>query len=466
MDDTSFLPGFGPFYKNTLATLRACTLHGLEDRLGAFLPRDLLPPAGARERPFSQRRTFWCLTRQMLDGHASCDKTVRDVQALFALSYPGGKNISSCNSAFCQARARLPEQKLHTAVEHTAKTASQLTPGEDLIPGKRLLLIDGTTLSLPDTPENQELFPQPRFQKKGCGFPLARMLCLCLLKGGGVLKVALGNYRCHELRLLQQFLTLIGKGDVTVIDRIAGNFVVAAQMLGRGADFVSRVCKRRIDFRNAHKRLGKNDGLFVWKKGPKPSPYLTQDQWNALPDEITVRIIRIQVPRKGFRTRQIELVTTLLDADVHPAAQIAKAYLHRWKIELRMDDLKTTLGMDRLRCLKPETIKREILGMIIAHNFLRCLMARAASEHAAPPDRISFKGTIDTFMAFAPALARAGAKKRPAIWNEMLRILATHLIPDRPGRREPRVVKRRPKTFPRMTKPRHLYRHFRALNAY
>jgi hypothetical protein len=464
MNETSFLPGFGSFVKNTLQTLCACTLHGLEDRLGSFLPKNLLPVASARERPFSERRTFWCLTLQMLAGHASCDKIVREVQALFAASHQGRKHISSCNSAFCQARARLPEGKLHTAIEHTAKTASQLAPSEELIPGKRLLLIDGTTLTLPDTPENQKQFTQPRFQKKGCGFPIVRMLCLCLLKGGGVLKIALGNYRHHELRLMQEFLPLIGKGDLTVIDRIAGNFVVAAQMLSRGADFVSRVYKRKIDFRSAHKKLGKNDGLFVWKKGAVRSPYLTPEQWNELPEQITVRIIRIQVRRKGFRTRRIELVTTLIDPNAHPASQIANAYLHRWKIELCMDDLKTTLGMDRLRCLKPETIKREILGMIIAHNFLRCLMAKAARAHAAPLYRISFKGTIDTFMSFTPALVRASKTKRAAIWDEMLRILATHLIPERPGRREPRVVKRRPKAFPRMSKPRHQYCNFRAIN--
>ncbi|MFA5262615.1 MAG: transposase, partial [Opitutaceae bacterium] len=287
MFDNSFLPGFGDLagplrFGKFLQAAKACTLSKIEERLGGFLPAGLLAEPFPTERPYSGRRTFWCLVFQMLSGNASCDEVVRQLQAMLSLVSPEHKPLCAGNSAYCQARARLPELLLEQAIEQGARSASQLAAAPGILPGKRLLLVDGTTVALPDTPENQAEFPQPRFQKKGCGFPLMRVLALCLLKGGAVLKTAVGNYRKHELRLMQEFMAVLGLGDVVVYDRIAGNYAAAARIKEQGADLISRVARRRIDFRKG-KRLGKDDALFEWPKGAVKSPYLSQEEWDRLP---------------------------------------------------------------------------------------------------------------------------------------------------------------------------------------
>ena len=216
--------------------------------------------------------------------------------------------------------------------------------------------------------------------------------------------------------------------------------------------------KRPIDFRHG-KRLGKHDRLVVWKKGDEKPTYLSPEEWAALPPQITVRVLKVQVQRKGCRTHQLTLVTTLLDPVKYPAVEVAAAYLRRWRLELCLDDLKTTLGMETLRCLSPQMVAKELLAFLIAHNLLRWIMAQAARQHAVDLDRISFTGTLNAFRHFATVIGQAKtAKKRRQIWDELLRTLAEDLVPERPGRREPRAIKRRPKTYPLLNQPRHQFR--------
>jgi hypothetical protein len=223
-------------------------------------------------------------------------------------------------------------------------------------------------------------------------------------------------------------------------------------------DLISRVLIRHIDCRRG-KRLGKRDCLMVWKKGSIKPAYLSQAEWAALPPEITVRLLKVRVYLKGCRTRELTLMTTLLDPILYPAAEIAQAYLRRWRLELCLDDLKTTLGMEHLRCLSPAMVKKELLAFLIAHNLLRWIMAQAAREYAVELDRISFTGALDAFRHFATAMAQARqAKKRRPLWETLLRTLAQDLVPERPGRREPRAVKRRPKPYPLLNQPRNQFR--------
>lgn len=198
---------------------------------------------------------------------------------------------------------------------------------------------------------------------------------------------------------------------------------------------------------------------MVWKKGPQKPAYLTAEQWAALPEQITVRVLKVQVSRPGCRTQQLTLVTTLLDPSLYPAQEIAQAYLRRWRLELCLDDLKTTLGMESLRCLSPKMVQKELLAFMIAHNLLRGVMTQAARQHQVDLYRISFTGAMDGLRHFASAMAQAkSAKKRQQLWEDLLRSLAEDLVPERPGRREPRAVKRRPKPYPRLNRPRHLFR--------
>jgi len=225
-----------------------------------------------------------------------------------------------------------------------------------------------------------------------------------------------------------------------------------------GVDFIGRTT-RRIDGRRRLKRLAKNDWLVLWKKGSQPSPWWTTLQWAGLPKQMTLRVVKGHWAQNGFRVRSVTVVTTLLDPQLYPAPEILQAYLRRWRLEMGLDDLKTTLKMDPLRARTPEMVQKELYARLIAHNLIRCLAAQAATEHGVALDRISFKGSLDALRHFAQAMARARSKKkRSQLWDELLKILAADLVPPRPGRREPRAVKRKKNKYPRLDLPRRKFR--------
>ena len=205
--------------------------------------------------------------------------------------------------------------------------------------------------------------------------------------------------------------------------------------------------------------MGKQDWLVQWQRSPSPSLWLPLAQWLALPQQMTVRMVRGSLYRKGFRVRQLTLVTTLLDPQLYPAQEILQAYLRRWRLEMCLDDLKTTLEMEMLRSRSPEMVQREVYAHLIAHNLLRYTMAQAATEQTVPLERISFKGTLDALRQFTHAMSQARTqKKRRQLWTKLLATLAADLVPERPGRREPRAVKRKKNKYPRLIVPRHKFR--------
>ena len=268
------------------------------------------------------------------------------------------------------------------------------------------------------------------------------------------------------MRLLHQLCPTLAPQDIVIYDRAAGHYVACALVRQIQADLISRVSIRKIDWRRG-RRLGPNERLVTWQKSRAKPPYLTAQEWEMLPAEVTVRVIRIRINQKGFRARELVLVTTLLEAAAYPAAELAAAYLRRWRLELCLDDLKTTLGLDVLRCRSPERAHRELLMILIAHNLVRAVMAEAAREHDVPLERLSFKGTLDTLRHFCAATAQAAsAAQRRRLWQQMLRIIAADQVPLRPERWEPRVVKRRPKRYPKLNQPRHLYRENRHGSTY
>jgi hypothetical protein len=223
-------------------------------------------------------------------------------------------------------------------------------------------------------------------------------------------------------------------------------------------DFIGRT-PRQIDGRKRLQRLGKNDWLMAWKKGSNPSPWLTLLPWVGLPDQMNLRAVKGGSYQKGFRGRQVTVVTTLLDPQRYPAQEILRAYLRRWRLEMCLDDLKTTLQMDLLRGKSPAMVQRELYRRLIGHNLIRCTMVPAAAENHVALERLSFKGSLDPVRQFAHALARARSqKKRRKLWAERLAILAADLVPERPGRREPRAVKRKKNKYPRLNVPRHKFR--------
>jgi hypothetical protein len=442
-----------------LKTVRSYTLNQLEDRFAPYLPQTLFPKAAkkanSRDRIYTRPRTFWSMLWQGFNPKASCREAVRQIQALFELH--GGPNVSEEDGAYCRAKARLPLSEFPKALSATAKAADQLAPEMTLLQGRPVQVADGSALTTPDTPKNRKAYPPVHTPEPN--FPMMRVVVLFSLLSGAVLSLATGDLRTAELPMLYQMFSQLAPNDILMGDRGFGNFVLLAllQHLKLNVDFIGRSA-RQVDGRHRLKRLGKNDWLVVWKKGSNPSLWLPKLIWLALPKEMTVRIVRGSCYVKGFRVRQVTLVTTLLDPQLYPAREILQAYLRRWRLEMCLDDLKTTLKMEMLRSRTPEMLQKEVFAHLIAHNLIRCTMAQAAGEHAVPLERISFKGTLDALRQFTGAMSQARTKKkRSQLWSKLLQTLAADLVPERPERREPRAVKRVKNKYPRLSAPRHLF---------
>ena len=318
--------------------------------------------------------------------------------------------------------------------------------------------MDCSTTQLPDTEANQERYPQPGGQKPGCGFPVMKFLVLFSLASGAVLHVVTSGWRNHDLRLFRRVWAQLQAGDIGLGDRAYGDYVTLASLPLQGVDVVARLHqKRRVDFRKAQ-RLAKRDGCFTWTKGCQQSDILSADQWRQLPEQIPVRVIRFTATIRGHRARRITLVTTLLDPKLYPAQELMALYCRRWRLELCLRDLKTTLGMEQLRCQSPGMAEKELLAYLVAHNLMRCVMAEAAARYGADLERVSFKGAVDALRQYSGVIAQArNRKRRRQLWEDLLVNLAHDLVRRRPNRTEPRAVKRRPKPYPLLNQPRHRF---------
>lgn len=444
---------------HTLQTVRAHTLCQLEDHFAHYLPPSLFPKAAkrvnSRDRIYTRPRTFWSMLWQGLNPKASGRQVVRQIQALFQLH--AGPSPSEDDGAYCRAKARLPLQEFPKALRAAAQAADRLAPAQTLLQGRAIKVADGSTLTAPDTVKNRRRYPP--VQTPEPNFPMLRVMVFFSLISGAILNVVTGDLRTAELPMFYQMFDLLAPNDILIADRGFGNFVLLALLrhFKPGVDFIGRSA-RHVDARRRLKRLGQGDWLLAWKKGCNPSLWLPAPLWALLPGEITVRIVRGSCYVKGFRVRRVTLVTTLLDAERYPAREILQAYLRRWRLEMCLDDLKTTLELEMLRSRSPQMLHKEIYAHLIAHNLIRCAMAQAATEHAVPLERISFKGTLDAVRQFTQAMSQARTKKRRSeLWNKLLQTLARDLVPERPGRREPRAVKRVKNKYPRLSCARRLF---------
>jgi hypothetical protein len=435
------------------------SLPQIEKLFASFLPPGVLSQAdegaNSRERIFSVARTFWGFLWQVLNPGSPCREVVRQIQALFTLH--GGRAVDSRTGAYCQARKRLSLDTL--AQVRRATTAHAETHGQRWWHGLRPKVLDGTSVSAPDTKANQQAYPQPGGQKPGCGFPVLKLVGVFSLATGVLLDYARGNKHQHELTLLQELLEQFQPGDVAVADRGFNCFALVAQLLLRGVASVMRLHQARSADLRRGRRLGKQDRLMIWRKPELRPWYVPAVVWCRLPDELPVRVLRFTLRVKGFRPKAVTLVTTLVDAQKYPAEAIARLYARRWQIELWFRDLKTTMGMEVLRCKKPALLHKELEMHFIAYNLIRCLQGEASRQHEVPQERLSFKGSVDAVRQFSGALAQAGSKKkRNALRARLLEVIAQDEVPDRPGRREPRAVKRRPKPCAWLTAPRHQFK--------
>lgn len=428
----------------------------------ALLPEDRIHAAFGKARWFwqgwiySPAVTMWVFLAQCLSPDHSCREAVARLIA-WRLAQ-GLKPCSAETGAYCTAREQIPEEACHELLRTTGHEVDDQAPKEWRWHGHRVLDVDGSTATMPDTPDNQAEYPQVPGQKRGCGFPIIRFVVVFSLAVGTVLEAALGKYQGKQTGENSLFRTLHGilrEGDVVLADRYFSGWFDIALLQQRGAGIVVRKHQlRATDFRTGQ-HLGSYDHLVHWPKPPRPE-WMSPEQYDALPAELTLRELRVVVQQKGFRTKELIVVTTLLDAEVYAAAEIALLYRRRWQAELNLRSLKIVLQMDHLRCKTPHRVRNEFYMHLVAYNLIRKLMALAAVQAGREPWTISFKATLQTLDHWLPLLA---TQLSTTDWCQaLLDAIATHVVGNRPDRYEPRVRKRRPKKYKLMNQPRENYR--------
>lgn len=444
-------------------------LHQFQLLFGRWIPHHLLAQRDdgphSRRRRWTLRLTFWTFLWQIAQAGASCREAVRQATTLCRCSAQPLPPVD--DSPYCQARAALPLEvfdDIHAAV---VAEADRALAAKDLWCGHFVRVVDGTTVTLPDTPENQQRYPQQSVQRPGCGFPILRLTGFFSLATGLFTSWATGAWRDHELQLLNQLWEHCDPDDVLLGDRGFCTWGVLALCLRHRLHAVVRArgIKRR-DFRRGQ-RLGPDERRVRWVKPPLRPRTIPQEIWVQLPSEITLRVVRCRVDSPGFRTRKVILVTTLLDRDRYPASSLGELFLRRWQMELSLRDLKITLQMDQLSCKNPENVERELRQHLLMHNLVRRLMLESSRRHGIPRNRLSFAGALAGARRFAEALAQTRSPRlRRQLFSDLLEQLARDPVPDRPGRREPRAVKRRPKPYPRLTSHRHQFQEIQHQNRY
>jgi len=370
--------------------------------------------------------TVWVFLAQCLSPDHSCREAVARLIAWRVAS--GQKACSAETGAYCTARDSLPEEACAQLVRDTGRQVDEEAPPEWRWRGRRVLDVDGSTVTMPDTPDNQAKYPQPSSQQRGCGFPIARIVVVFSLAVGTVLDAAIGRYQGKQTGENSLFRTLHGllqEGDVVLADRYFSGWFDLALLQQRGVDVVVRKHQLRpTDFRTG-RRLSQGDHLVCWKKPQRPS-WMSQEQYAALPNTLTLREVLVRVEQQGFRTKKLVLVTTLLDPTASPTDEIAGLYRRRWQAELHLRSLKIVLQMDHLRCKTPHRVRNEFWMHLLAYNLIRRVMAVAACPAGVEPWTISFKGTLQTLNHLLPLLS---SKVSTSDWCQALvRAIATHVV--------------------------------------
>jgi len=397
---------------------------------------------GHRERQFPPTVTLAMFLGQIMSADGSCQNAVNGaiVARLLAGMNPG----SASTSGYCQARQRLPQEMVCTLARQIGALLGEQTPPEWLWQGRQVKLVDGTTVSMPDTAENQARFPQHGQQEPGVGFPLARLVGVIALSDGAVLDADIGPYQgkgTGEHGLFRGLKRCFVAGDVMLADSYFCSYFLIADMLRRGVDVLFEQHGARItDFRRGEP-LGVRDHVVWWSKPARPD-WMSVEEYRGYPDEIKVREVKV-----GKKV----LVSTFLSPRRTPKAALEELYWQRWNVELDLRNIKTTLGMEALSCKTPPMCEKEFWAYLLAYNLIRLLMAEAALQADVLPRQLSFKHTLQIWTAWSQRQFLSESGEDTAT---LFALIAQVRVADRPGRAEPRAVKRRPKPYPRLDKPR------------
>jgi hypothetical protein len=439
---------------------------GLSEQLSFEISPKLLSAHSTtqRDRTYPNEVTFWAFLGQVFSDDGSCSRAVARVQ-----EWMRSKKMplpSSSTSSYTAARQALPIEMLQAVHCSLCDQLDSNLSKDDFWRGFRVKAADGTSAQMPDSPANQEAYPQPSSQAPGCGFPVIGLVGLIDLSHGGLRDFSQSNVETGEMRGYDQLESYLTGGDLLVADRLYSSYEVIARLKAKGVEFIGRNHQaRKMDFRQGRK-VGPNQRVHVWKK-PRRQPALSRlstQEWEGLPTWLEMRVIRTKGPDREGKRRVRYVVTTLLDAAKYPWEEVASLYLHRWEIELRFRDIKTTMSMEMLRTKSPEMVRKEVLMHLIAYNVVRLLMLKAGKANGVNHRRISFKGVIQVLeesrIGFEKALGKARllAAEKDNLWTR----IAERVVVERPGRSEPRKKKRRPKSYGWMQQPRHtFFEHFK-----
>lgn len=399
--------------------------------------------------------TLWAFLSQVLykGEQRSCVAAVARVAVLLVAL--GRKPSSGNTGAYCRARAKLSEKVIERLTVDVASGCERRVPKDWLWRGRHVQMVDGTTASMPDTPENQAAYPQQAAQQKGLGFPIVRLVVLLSLATGMLRGMAMGAYagkETGELALLRELLAHFEAGDILLADRYYCSYFMVALLMELGVDFVVRLHQRRTaDFRRG-RRLGPGDHVVQWQRPQRPE-WMDRATYDRMPKSIEVREVQVHVDQPGFRVESLVVVTTLVDAKIYSREEIAALYRQRWLAELDIRAIKITLGMDVLRCKTPEMVRREMWTCLLAYNLIRRTILQAARASGVSPRQLSFSAAMQA-VAASWIVAVLNDCVTATLIEACLTNLAGHQVGNRPDRIEPRAVKRRPKPHRLLIKPR------------
>ena len=407
-----------------------------------------------RERIYTPWITLGIFLSQVLSADQSCDQAVdRFQKCRHDRKLP---KVATDTSSYCGARHRLPEELTWDLVRQTGRAIHQTAQPSWLFHRRSVKIADGSSVVMPDTPANQVAYPQPDSQAPGLGFPIARILVVFSLAVGTVLEAALGPYQgkqTSELALLRQVIDQFQPGDIALADRFFCSYWAVAAWQARGVDVVVRLHQcRTADFRRG-RRVGREDHIVTWSKPHQVPDWMTRAEYDAMPAALTVRELRVRVKDKTQRVRKLVIVTTLLDARTYPTREVGDLFRQRWHAELDLRSLKTHLKMEMLRTKSPGMVRKEIALHLLAYNLIRGLMAEAARVEVVKPRALSFVGAVHTARAFEEGHLYDPARIETDL-PRLLELIGAKRLEDRPGRYEPRAVKRRPKPHALLTMPR------------
>lgn len=410
--------------------------------------RKALADQGKRDRLYNPVTTWLIFLGQTISPDHSCRSAIAQARAAGLLS----PKASVHTGGYCQARDRLPESPLHDLACGLGEALMEAETSQERWHGRRVIVVDGSSVSLPDTPANQDAYPQSSRQTPGCGFPTMYLCGLMSLTSGAILDFEPGAGNGNELSLWRRLWRHMSPGDVVLGDGKYSSYADVAVLQDEGIDTVARLGKRKTDFREG-KIICQGDHIVEWER-PRKIPSWVGD--HPLPERLRVREIHFRVDIPGFRSESITLVTTLLDSEKYPQGDIAGLFFERWQVELRLRDIKTVLGMDLLRTKTPQRARKELWMYLAAYNLLRTLMRSAAGKADVPVTRISFQGTRQRLLAVAQR--NVPSRRFPRLYRNLIRDIASDINPYRPYRIEPRAIKRRKKQFDLLNQPREVLR--------